>query len=68
MTDDLWQQMREVIDALPDWAVPVAVNAMKRLRSGTPAAQVNRLCEQELRQRASKTGGREGIGNDQTQL
>ena len=48
MTDDLRERMRQLIDDLPDWAVPLFVNVLKRFRDGMPLDEVDRLFRQEL--------------------
>ncbi len=48
MTDDLRERMRRLIDDVPDWAVPLFVDMLKRFRDGVPTAEVERLFRQEL--------------------
>ena len=48
MTDDLRKRMRELIDDVPDWAMPLFVKMLERFRDGMPIAEVNRLFKQEL--------------------
>ena len=48
MTDDLRERMRQLIDDLPDWAVPLFVNVLKRFRDGMPLDEVDHLFRQEL--------------------
>ena len=48
MTDDLRKRMRELIDDVPDWAVPLFVKMLERFRDGMPEGEVKRLFKQEL--------------------
>ena len=48
MTDDLRERARQIIDEMPDWAVPICVKALERQLDGIPIAEVERLFKQEL--------------------
>ena len=48
MTDDVRERMRRILDDVPDWAMPLFVDLLKRFRDGMPIPEVERLFKQEL--------------------
>ena len=48
MTEDLRGRMRQLFDDLPDWALPLFVDMLKRFKGGMPLPEVDRLFRQEL--------------------
>ena len=48
MTDDLRERMRRLFNDLPDWALPLFVDMLKRFKGGMPLPEVDRLFRQEL--------------------
>ena len=47
MTDITRQKVRELIDAMPDWAVPIWMRAGERLANGDPIDEVWDLVKKE---------------------
>ena len=48
MTGDLRERMRQLFDDLPDWALPLFVDMLKRFKGGMPLPEADRLFRKEL--------------------
>ena len=66
MTDDIKQEVLEILRTMPAWGVPVWLRMGNRLLNGVPFARAEQLFWQEAeiaRLRASRPGGPEA-GHD----